>query len=343
MTRYHGLPSDSRLFKAIQDILRQNFIRIDDDIRKTDRIRQIDGLLQGDSLSPLLFISFVADLPDILTDTGVPPLMYADDLLFFSKDLTTIQKALDKLATWTTDNGLDINEKKTHIMKFRRGGRLKASDKVTYKGTTIEFTNEIEYLGLTLQPTWTFTRHLTKKLTKTSAATYMTKNLDQLSLDGAIKYFRTMISPILTYGLSVIWNDLTKKQMTMIDKCKTTFLKRSLRLPRNSSNRMTTILTDMTTLTEDMTRIHGFDKTENYADYISDIEARLDDIDPDFYRGLAYNDEDWKGPRRSRRHLTTRALTHGFHHRLCKLTEFHDRCDDCECRYCDKPASSLTH
>ena len=106
---------------------------------------------------------------------------------------------------------------------------------------------------------------------------------------------------------------------------------------------MTTILTDMTTLTEDMTRIHGFDKTENYADYIIDIEARLDDIDPDFYRGLAYNDEDWKGPRRSRRHLTTRALTHGFHHRLCKLTEFHDRCDECECRYCDKPASSLTH
>ena len=93
-------------------------------------------------------------------------------------------------------------------------------------------------------------------------------------------------------------------------------------------------------MTEDLTKIHGFDQTDNYIEYINGNEARLDEMDPDFYRGLSFNDDDWRGPRR---HLTTRVLTHGFHHRLCKTEDFHDRCAECKCRYCDLPASSLTH
>ena len=268
--------------------------------------------------------------------------MYADDLIFFSRQLTKIQDAMDRLSKWTDENGLHINEKKTKIMKFRRGGKLKSTDILTYKGTTIDFTNEIEYLGLTLQPTWTFSRHLQKKLTKTAAATHMTRNLDQLSIEGALRFFRTMIEPIMTYGLPAIWNDLTTKQMEMIDKCKTTFMKRVLRLPRNASNRMTLILTGTTTLTEDLTK-KGFPMTDAYNDLIDDLQERIDQLDHDFYDNQAFKFDDWKGPRRPRRHLTTRAAIHGFHHRLCSLENCFDPDDDCICRYCDRPCFKMTH
>ena len=76
LTKFHGIPPDSRLHMIIKDLLKQNFIQIDDGLRKTGLIRQKDGVLQGDSLSPLLFIAFVADLPDELSDAGVEPIMY---------------------------------------------------------------------------------------------------------------------------------------------------------------------------------------------------------------------------------------------------------------------------
>jgi len=51
-----------KLLRAICSVLQTNFIFVDDGLRTTDPITLSQGVLQGESLSPLLFISYLADL-----------------------------------------------------------------------------------------------------------------------------------------------------------------------------------------------------------------------------------------------------------------------------------------
>ena len=68
--------------RLIATILGTNFIRIFDGLRKTDPIEQTRGVLQGDSLSPTLFLTFVSDLADLLREIpNLNFLFYADDVL----------------------------------------------------------------------------------------------------------------------------------------------------------------------------------------------------------------------------------------------------------------------
>ena len=51
-------------------------------------------------------------------------------------------------------------------MKFRRGGRISKDDVFMYNDKALEIVNYMEYLGIGLQPTWTFTKHLKKRCLK---------------------------------------------------------------------------------------------------------------------------------------------------------------------------------
>jgi hypothetical protein len=48
--------------KLVRNILRENSIQINDTIAKSQPLQQTNGVLQGDSLSPLLFIIATVDI-----------------------------------------------------------------------------------------------------------------------------------------------------------------------------------------------------------------------------------------------------------------------------------------
>ena len=86
-----------------------------------------NGLKQGDVMSPMLFNLFVNDLPNILgIDINTPTLnsrkinclMYADDLVIFSKSAHGLQKSLDRLSSYCDTWKLNINLDKTKVMLF---------------------------------------------------------------------------------------------------------------------------------------------------------------------------------------------------------------------------------
>ena len=76
--------------------------------------------------------------------------MYADDMVFYSQEFVKVQNALYKLAEWTSENNIHVNIDKTKAIKFRRGGHLRKDDIFLYKNNKIEFTNNYNYLGITL-------------------------------------------------------------------------------------------------------------------------------------------------------------------------------------------------
>ena len=123
------------------------------------------GLLQGESTSPLLFSFFVNDLENSLQqddigcsilDTCIKFLMFADDTVIISKTKDGLQAGLDSLERYCMKWGLRVNANKTKIVVFRKGGKLKSSEKWTYCGKFLEIVSSFKYLGCILSITGSF-------------------------------------------------------------------------------------------------------------------------------------------------------------------------------------------
>ena len=70
------------LSSILNNIMAYNFIEIDDGVATTSKIRQTNGVLQGDPISPILFNIATADVTDILRNTKHTKLIkYADDMM----------------------------------------------------------------------------------------------------------------------------------------------------------------------------------------------------------------------------------------------------------------------
>ena len=116
------------------------------------------GVRQGECLSPFLFAMYVNDLEQELSEKGVNGidigmvqlllLLYADDIVIFAKSAEELQKSLDILEVYCDRWNLTVNENKTKIVIFRKGGRLPANLQFNYKGSKIEIVNKFCYLGI---------------------------------------------------------------------------------------------------------------------------------------------------------------------------------------------------
>src|SRR5258705_4921319 len=94
------------------------------------------GFLQGDPLSSVLFNLFLADFEEVMKQTQAPKislkysqkelnyLQFADDVALIADNRLYLQKLLTHMQNYANLNLLKINERKTKIMIFRRGGNI---------------------------------------------------------------------------------------------------------------------------------------------------------------------------------------------------------------------------
>lgn len=97
------------------------------------------GLIQGDALSPMLFLLFINDLENELLsnccqsielqDLNLFLLLYADDTVLFSESVEGFQKMLDTQKAYTDSWKLEVNVSKTKMVVFRNVGKIKSSEK----------------------------------------------------------------------------------------------------------------------------------------------------------------------------------------------------------------------
>jgi hypothetical protein len=145
----------------------------------------------------------------------------ADDMVLASDNREQLQKRFDALADWTEGNGLKINHQKTELVVFRKGGRLPAGDDIHCKGTPLNKQNHYRYLRITIQLTGkTFGVHLRERIVGAIRSINEISNLQLLSLQTAIRLFEAKVAPALTYGLEIIWEHLTVKQLQRIESVK---------------------------------------------------------------------------------------------------------------------------
>ena len=132
-------------------ILSSNTIQIDDNLLRSKQLEQTNGVLQGDPLSPLLFNIMTMDIVDAVISKHVNMYIYADDMVIASRSQEELQAAFNRLMDWAAENDLDVNDSKTVVMVFRKGGRISANTGITYRGKKLNIVDSFKYLGLTTQ------------------------------------------------------------------------------------------------------------------------------------------------------------------------------------------------
>ena len=125
-----------------------------------------NGVPQGSVLSPLLFITMLADLTR--TSKSSDLMQFADDTSILKEisvierknntplqypGLESLQKDLDRVADWFMNNGFKLSQEKTQAIVFHKP-RIKTSKveglpELTLYGEKIQYTSQVKFLGVT--------------------------------------------------------------------------------------------------------------------------------------------------------------------------------------------------
>ena len=120
-----------------------------DESMKTEIIKFLKGIFQGDSLSVLLFIISLNPLSFVLkktkgyfirdkTDINHTHNFFVDDLKVFAQTFSSIQKQLDIITTFSKDINMNFCEEKCAYMRIEKGKVVDNSNPIVMSNLTIK-------------------------------------------------------------------------------------------------------------------------------------------------------------------------------------------------------------
>jgi len=224
---------------------------------------------------------------------------------------------------------------KTQAMKFRRGGRVAASDTLFLSGVGLDYVNRFPYLGIVIPfNTRSFGDHVKERFKNSLLAMTEIKKPWLLSTDTALRLFDCYVASVASYGIQTVWPYLSLEDLKAMERIKATFLKRMLSLHISTKNRYTYLLVGTPLFLEELVRRFNLPHTLEYQSTLQIQEEKFGDIEADFYAVPAMHENGWKGIERPNRHLVTRFAVHGFHHCLCTNQAYHEPTEECRCKLC---------
>ncbi|PSN30821.1 hypothetical protein C0J52_17327 [Blattella germanica] len=333
----NSLGKNHYLTNTIRKIMESNKIIIDNNLNMSEPLTQTNGVLQGDLISPHLFNLMTANVVTAICKGEKGTLyMYADDMALAAKNPAELQERINHLAKWAETNGMEINEKKTVIKVFRKGGKVPKNDTITHKTANLRIVNEYKYQGITFQTRSTcFSIHAREKAAAATRAIRDIKHLQALSLETALKLFFAKVLPIITYGIQILWQHLKKRELEMWEKVKATFLKRALRVSRYTPSRLVYLLAREPFLIEDIRLRQCLPSTDAYQELLRERTEKRHQVGEEFYGTGAIIDRNWSLPNQLLLHVVTQLAVQGYHHKECE-TSYHKVNDKCVCKQCKK-------
>ena len=183
------------------------------------------GIPQGSILGPLLFITYINDLPSVVTNWDIQ-LYPGDTLLFYnSSSIEDIESCLSadlSNISWLASNFLFLNYTKTKVMLLGTHQRLaKVNDFcVSANSATIGRVYRFKYLGLVLDTTLSWNNHIYHISSKISSRLGMLRKARKvIPRDACITLYNAMILPLFDY-CSAVWDGGGKTNRTTLTNYK---------------------------------------------------------------------------------------------------------------------------
>ena len=217
--RAYGI--DGSLLKWIESFLtgRKQRVIVNGGISAWSEVHS--GIPQGSVLGPILFIIFINDLPDAVTNMVK---IFADDTKLFThvtnhQDRTNLQQDLDNLSNWSDMWQLKFNVAKCGVMYY---GNQQEKHTYTMSEDGVqrnlgEVTEEKD-LGVKFDPSLMFSKHIAMISKKANMmAGIVKRTFDHMDESMFITLYKTMIRPHVEYA-NCIWHPVLKKDSDLIEK-----------------------------------------------------------------------------------------------------------------------------
>ena len=208
------------------------------------------GVRQGCVMSPTLFSLFINQLANHINETGVHGvqllpnmielflLLFADDVALISTSPRGLQAQLNSLKECCDRLKLTVNQSKTKIMVFRKGGFLGAKERWYLEDRELEVVNSYCYLGFNFTTKLSFdigTSHLVAKGKKAVfLISRIFQNCREMSPSTFFKIFDSKVLPILLYS-SEVWGH---QRLDSIERVHMLACKLFLGVPIKTPNKM---------------------------------------------------------------------------------------------------------
>ena len=209
-----GIPN--RFVRYTRHFLSRRWTQVEINGTRSKRFLLKQGLPQGSSISPLLFLIFINDLDADLEPETVASL-FADDTAVWMADgkergsnRLPMQQEIDKVIKWADRWKMKVNADKTKAMMISTGPKDKNWDpKFTAGDTKIDNVSEYRFLGVTIDQDLRFNKHITNMMQKARKRVNILKCMSTKNWGNSVDTQRRLcigyIISVLEYG-SASWN-----------------------------------------------------------------------------------------------------------------------------------------
>ena len=156
-------------------------------------------------MGPLLFLTFINDLPEYTTSDVR---LFADDALMYrhirsKEDATALQKDLSSLARWEREWQMEFHPQKCTVIHVTNR-RNTINHQYTLHGHTLEAVNSSKYLGVTINNHLKWDDHIGNVRSKASKTLgFLQRNLKGCKQSVKATAYTTMVRPTLEYAATV--------------------------------------------------------------------------------------------------------------------------------------------
>ena len=204
----------------IRAFLTNRSMRVVVDGETSDPAQVLSRVPQGTVLGPLLFLVYINDMPNVISE-GTFIRLFADDCLVYRRihslqDQLTLQEDLNNLHCWATRLGMNFNPSKCHIMQIARAKPMMNLYEMC--GVILASVDRAKYLGVTVSKNLQWHDQVGTVTKKANSTLHMVaRNLRYCPRKGRTLAYCSLVRPKLEYCASV-WDPHQQQDIESLEK-----------------------------------------------------------------------------------------------------------------------------